>query len=77
MIRRVTNEADFSSLCGAGRFGFDYENKVASKNKEQFTKAVESFINAKNVIFSSYITNEEAYLLNDLKKKFGFNLVNE
>ena len=77
LIRRVTNEADFSSLCGAGRFGFDYENKVTSKNEQRFTKAVESFKNAKNVIFSSLITNEEAYLLNDLKKKFGFNLVNE
>jgi len=76
-IARVTNEADFSSLCGAGRFGYDYENKVASKDEAGFAKAIESFKNAKNVIFSSFITNEEAYLLNELKKKLGFNLVNE
>jgi len=75
-IRRVTNEADFSSLCGAGRFGYDYENKVKTKDEKQFTKAIESFENAKNVVFSSFITNEEAYLLNELKKKLGFNLVN-
>jgi len=77
LIRRVTNEADFSSLCGAGRFGYDFENKVAFKDEAGFAKAVESFKNAKNVIFNSLITNEEAYLLNELKKKLGFNLVNE
>ncbi|WP_321777489.1 2Fe-2S iron-sulfur cluster-binding protein [Sulfurimonas sp.] len=76
-IKRVTNEADFTSLCGAGRFGFDYENKVKSKDTLAFNKAVEAFSNAKNVVFTSTITNEEAYLLNLLKKKLGFNLVNE
>ena len=76
-IRRVTNESDFSSLCGAGRFGFDFENKVEAKDPLAFHKAVEAFKNASNVLFSSIITNEEAYLLNELKKKLGFNLVNE
>ena len=76
-IKRVTNEADFSSLCGAGRFGFDFQNRVESKDSVAFDKAVESFKNAKNVFFNSYITNEEAFVLNELKKKLGFNLVNE
>ena len=75
-IRRVTNEADFSSLCGAGRFGFDYENRVKEKDAQAFSKAVEAFKNAKNVFFTSFITNEEAFVLNELKKKLGFNLVN-
>ena len=77
IIRRVTNESDFSSLCGAGRFGFDFENNVKEKDEVSFTKAIESFREAKNVIFTSNITNEEAYILNELKKKLGFNLVNE
>jgi len=76
-IKRVTNEADFSSLCGAGRFGFDFENRVEIKDSEAFEKALESFKSAKNVLFTSTITNEEAYLLNELKKKLGFNLVND
>ena len=76
-IKRVTNESDFSSLCGAGRFGFDFENKVQSKDTVAFDKAVEAFKNASNVVFSSIITNEEAYVLNELKKKIGFNLVND
>ena len=75
-IYRVTNESEFSSLCGAGRFGYDYANKVLNKDSESFSDAVENFKNAKNVIFTSTITNEEAYVLNELKKKFGFNLVN-
>ncbi len=77
VIMRVTNEADFSALCGAGRFGYDYENRVEEKDSLAFNRAVESFKNAKNVIFTSFITNEEAYLLNELKKKLGFNLVND
>ena len=76
-IYRVTNEADFTSLCGAGRFGFDYENLTAVKDEAAFANAVEAFKNAKNVLFSSTITNEEAHLLTKLKEKLGFNLVNE
>jgi len=76
-IKRVTNESDFSSLCEAGRFGFDYQNRVEKKDDVAFDKALESFKNAKNVLFNSFITNEEAYLLNKLKKKLGFNLVNQ
>jgi len=76
-IYRVTNESNFSSLCGAGRFGFDFDNKVLNKDEDAFNEAVESFKRATNVVFNSFITNEEAYLLNELKKKFGFNLVNE
>jgi len=76
-IKRVTNEFNSSSLCGAGRFGFDFQNNVKSKDSVAFNKAIESFKNAKNVIFNSFITNEEAYVLNELKKKLGFNLVND
>ncbi len=76
-IMRVTNESDFSSLCGAGRFGFDFENRVLNKDENAFNEAIESFKRAQNVVFSSFITNEEAYILNELKKKLGFNLVNE
>ena len=76
-IYRVTNEADFSSLCGAGRFGFDYENLTTTKDEVVFAKALEAFKNATNVLFSSTITNEEAFLLQKLKHKLGFNLVND
>lgn len=40
-IVRVKNDFEFSSLCGAGRFGFDYENKEVS-SKEDFTKTIDA-----------------------------------
>ena len=76
-IYRVTNTADFTSLCGAGRFGFDYENLNVIKDEAAFNKAVSAFKEAKNVKFTSVITNEEAYVLQKLKEKLGFNLVND
>jgi len=76
-IYRVTNTADFTSLCGAGRFGFDYENLNVKKDEAAFNMAIEKFKSAKNVKFTSVITNEEAYLLQKLKDKLGFNLVND
>ncbi len=75
-IYRVSNEADFTSLCGAGRFGFDYENLTTTKDEAAFSNAVTAFKDAKNVLFTSTITNEEAYVLQKLKEKLGFNLVN-
>jgi NADH-quinone oxidoreductase subunit G len=76
-IKRVTNEADFTALCGAGRFGFDFANNAKGKDISSYLKAIQAFKDAKNVIFTSNITNEEAYVLNELKKKLGFNLVND
>lgn len=73
---RVKNNFEFSSLCGAGRFGFDFQNDSSSSD-EAFTKTLDRFKNAKAVRFSSMITNEEAYILELLKAKFGFKLFNE
>ena len=75
-IYRVKNNFEFTSLCGAGRFGFDFDNK-AEKNVNDFNKAVEAIESAKAIRFSSMITNEEAYMLQELKEKFGMKLFNE
>jgi len=75
-IYRVMNEWNYVSLCGAGRYGFDYQNKVESKDEEAFAKAVEAFKKADTLSFTSTITNEEAYLLQAMKEKFGYKLVN-
>jgi len=76
-IYRVKNNFEFASLCGAGRFGFDFENRVIGKDKEAFEKAVDAVQNAKAIRFSSMITNEEALILEKLKAKYGFKLFNE
>ena len=77
-IFRVTNDAHYVSLPGAARFGFDFENRVAGKDQALFNKAV-SFIKdeADTIAFSSYITNEEALILQKIKEKYNLKLVNE
>ena len=75
-IFRVKNNFEFTSLCGAGRFGFDFDNK-AEKDKSAFNKAVEAIKDAKAIRFSSMITNEEAHILELLKSKLGLKLFNE
>ena len=76
-IYRVTNEWNYVSLCGAGRFGFDFENRDAKKDESAFQKAIEAFKKADTIRFTSTITNEEALILQRLKEKFGYRLINE
>ena len=75
-IYRVTNEWNYVSLCGAGRFGYDFENRDAKKDKEAFKRAIEAFKKAEVINFTSVITNEEALMLQSLKEKFGVKLIN-
>ena len=75
-IYRVKNNFEFTSLCGAGRFGFDFAN-TAEKSVEAFNGAVSALQNANAIRFSSVITNEEAHILQLLKEKLGIKLFNE
>jgi NADH-quinone oxidoreductase subunit G len=75
-IYRVMNEWNYVSLCGAGRYGFDYQNADVTKDKEAFANALEAFKKADTIKFTSTITNEEALILENLKDKFGYKLVN-
>lgn len=75
-IYRVKNNFEYTSLCGAGRFGFDFDNKESS-DEAAFHKAVEALNEAKAIRFSSMITNEEAHILQLLKEKLDIKLFNE
>ncbi|WP_457598573.1 2Fe-2S iron-sulfur cluster-binding protein [Hydrogenimonas sp.] len=75
-IYRVTNEFEFTTLCGAGRFGYDFENRVQSRDEEAFERAVEVFRKADSIRFTSRITNEEALILQRLKERHGYRLIN-
>ncbi len=75
-IYRVTNEFEFTTLCGAGRFGYDFENRVKEKDEEAFDRAIDALRRADTIRFSSRITNEEAMILQRLKERFGYRLVN-
>ena len=75
-IFRVSNEWNYVSLCGAGRYGYDFENRVEGKDAQAFSAAVEAFKKAETVRFNSVITNEEALMLQTLKEKMGVKLIN-
>ncbi|QOG12199.1 NADH-quinone oxidoreductase subunit G [Arcobacter sp. FWKO B] len=74
-IYRVTNDSHYVSLSGAARFGFEYALET-SKDNDKFTQAVEAFKKADTIKFSSFITNEEALILQKLREKFGYRLIN-
>jgi NADH-quinone oxidoreductase subunit G len=76
-IYRVTNEPHYSTVNGAGRFAYDFENKVESKDVKAFKEAIEAFKKAKNIKFNSFITNEEALILQKIADFTGAKLVNE
>ncbi len=77
-IYRVTNDFHYVSLNGAARFGYDFQNEVEKKDEEAFGRAVD-FIKTKadTIVFNSFITNEEALILQKMKEKLGLKLVNE
>jgi len=75
-IFRVTNEWNYVSLCGAGRFGYDFENRVNGKDEIAFNNAVDALKKADTIRFNSLISNEEALMLQTLKEKYGKKLIN-
>ncbi len=74
-IYRVTKDSHYTSLSAAARFGFDYLNR-AQKDEESFIKAVTAIKNADSILFNSFITNEEAKILQLLKEKLSLKLIN-
>lgn len=75
-VYRVTNEYDFDALCIAGRFGYDFDNRGVVKDEAAFGRALAAFREADTLRFNSMITNEEAMLLQRLKERFGYKLIN-
>lgn len=78
-IYRVSSEYSFAPLNGAARFGYDFQNEVEGKDEKTFKHIISCFQSGeiKQIEFSSFITNEEALILQKLKEKYKLNLVNE
>ncbi|MBL0687379.1 MAG: NADH-quinone oxidoreductase subunit G [Sulfurospirillum sp.] len=76
-IFRVSNDYSFAPIHGGIRYGYDFENIVDSKDEEKFDKVVE-IIKTKvdTIVFDSFITNEEALILQKLKDKYKYKLIN-
>ena len=75
-IYRVTNDFEHTTLCGAGRFGFDFDIS-GSKDEAALSAAADAIRQIGAIRFSSMITNEEALILQKLKEKLGIRLYNE
>lgn len=77
-IYRVNSDHNYAPLHAAARYGFDFQNEVTCKDEKAFARVVELLqTKVDTIVFDSYITNEEALILQKLKEKFGFKLVNE
>ncbi|PAF50677.1 NADH-quinone oxidoreductase subunit G [Helicobacter sp. 13S00477-4] len=71
-IYRISNNFNHNPICGTGRFAFDIaSSKEGSKN---LFEAISIFKNAKAVRIGGDVTNEEAYLIENLRRKIGFKL---
>ena len=75
-IYRVRSEYEFDSISGICRYGYDFENR-GKNTKEDLQKCVENFKKADTISFTSLITNEEALILQKLKEKYGYKLINK
>ncbi len=75
-VYRVRSEYEFDTIGGVCRFGYDFENR-GTNTKEDLKKCVENFKKADTIRFTSLITNEEALILQRLKEKYGYKLINK
>jgi len=76
-IYRVSSDYTYAPLHAAARYGFDFENVVEGKDEKAFVEVVEALKSkVDTLVFDSYITNEEALILQKLKEKYGYKLVN-
>lgn len=75
-IYRVTNDFEVNTLCGAGRFAYDFENRIYDKDEEAFSAAIEA-IKKGAIRFNSMVTNEEALIFQKIKEKLGIKLFNQ
>lgn len=72
----MNNVHSLELLCEVERFVYDCENR-AKKDEVAFAKTIEMFKEADTIIFNSMITNEETMILQKLKEKHGYKLVNK
>ena len=74
-IYRTSNQAEFTTMCSASRYGFDFANEGVTKDEDAFKLSVEKFKSAKSIVFAKEISNEEAFMFQMLKEKMGVKLI--
>ena len=77
-IFRVSSDYNYAPLHGGIRYGYDFENEAEGRDEKAMKKAVKFLKEEADTIkFDSFITNEEALILQKLKEKYGYKLVND
>jgi len=77
-IYRVSSDFSFAPIHGGTRYGYDFENVVTCKDEKAFENVVKTLKGKVDTIeFDSFITNEEALILQKLKEKLKLKLVNK
>jgi NADH-quinone oxidoreductase subunit G len=74
-VYRMRNQAEFSTICSASRYGYDFDNIDVSKDQEAFERAIEAFESANSILIANEISNEEALILQKLKEQRGYRLI--
>ncbi len=77
-IFRVSSDYSFAPIHGGARYGYDFENVVKGRDEEAFGRVVGLLKSRVDTIeFDSFITNEEALIIQNLKKRYGYKIVND
>ncbi len=78
-IYRVSSDVDFGALNAAARFGYDFSKREAIKDEAVFARIAEGIRSGaiKTIKFNSFITNEEARILELLREKYRLSLLND
>ncbi|PAF53860.1 hypothetical protein BKH42_03770 [Helicobacter sp. 13S00482-2] len=72
-IYRSTTIMEFSQLCHSGRHNFG-NSSIYYKDSDQLKNAIKAFENASAIRIGTQISNEEAFILNELKNKLNIPL---
>ena len=78
-IYRVSSDVDFGALNAVARFGYDFSKREAVKDEAVFARIAEGIRSGaiKTIKFNSFITNEEARILELLREKYRLSLLND
>ncbi len=74
-VYRMTNQAEFSTMCSASRYGYDFDNRDVHKDSKAFEGAIKAFESAGTILIANETSNEEALILQKLKESRGYKLV--
>ncbi len=74
-VYRMSNNAEFTTMCSASRYGYDFDNRDVTKDPNAFERAIEAFEEAGSILIGKETSNEEALIFQKLKEQRGYKLI--